>query len=105
MKKLIQFKLSILLMTSLILGINTYAQHSNFTGSDHWKTQRSELILGIGISNFLGDLGGLDKTGTHFSPADIEWNTTRPSGHIGYRRRLASWLANNYIFSIWSFKR
>ena len=98
MKNFNHFKLCMLVVFSFLLGINTYAQHSNFTGSDHWKTQRGELLFGIGISNFLGDLGGLDKTGTHYSPVDIEWNTTRPSGHFGYRRRLASWLATTSTF-------
>lgn len=70
-----------------------FAQPSHFTTSDYWMTQKKELIFGIGASNFLGDLGGLIRIGTHFSPVDLEWNVTRPTGHIGYRYRFRPWFA------------
>jgi hypothetical protein len=82
---------------AFLWSVSCYAQPSHFTKSDHWKTQKHELLFGVGVSNFLGDLGGLDRIGTHFSPIDMEWNTTRPSGHIGYRRRLGSMIATKTL--------
>lgn len=68
-------------------------RNTNFTTSDYWKGQRKEFIFGIGASNFLGDLGGLNKIGTDYSFIDLEWATTRPSGHIGFRYRFRPWVA------------
>ncbi len=54
-----------------------------------WKKQRKELFFGFGVSNFLGDLGGLNKIGTDYSYADLEYTLTRPSATLGYRYRLS----------------
>ncbi len=59
-----------------------------FSKRDSWKKERKEVILGGGVSNFLGDLGGLNKVGTHYSYADLELALTRPTASIGYRYRL-----------------
>ena len=64
------------------------AQPTHFTTSDYWKHQKKEIIFGIGASNLLGDLGGLNRIGTDYSPIDLEWSLTRPSGHFGYRYRF-----------------
>lgn len=69
-----------------------YSQPTNFTTSDYWKHQRKEIYFGVGASNFLGDLGGLNRIGTDYSPMDLEWALTRPSGHVGFRYRLKPWL-------------
>ncbi|MCC6691345.1 MAG: hypothetical protein IT235_07410 [Bacteroidia bacterium] len=57
-----------------------------------------EWIGGIGITNFLGDLGGANQVGTHLV-RDWEWAATRPSftagiryknsRHIGYKAALS----------------
>lgn len=43
-----------------------------------------EARLGIGMSNFLGDLGGANHVGTHFF-RDYEIVMTRPAAYIGMR--------------------
>ena len=63
-----------------------------------WKREKKEFLFGVGASNFLGDLGGLDKIGTHYVPVDIDWNTTRPCGHVGYRFRLGPRFATKTLF-------
>jgi len=75
----------------------TYAQPSHFTTSDYWKHQRKEIFFGIGATNFLGDLGGLNKIGTDYSFIDLEWLVTRPSGHIGFRYRFRPWFLTKSI--------
>jgi hypothetical protein len=89
--------LTLLLFVSA--NYSAYAQPTHFTTSTYWKHQRKEFIFGIGASNFLGDLGGLNKVGKDYSPADLDWAVTRPSGHIGYRYRLGPWLLSKTLLS------
>ena len=78
---------------------NVFAQPTHFTTSNHWMHQKKELIFGVGASKFLGDLGGgLNRQGTHWLPIDMEWNVTRPSGHIGFRYRFASLWVTKTLF-------
>lgn len=57
--------------------------------SQSWKRNRAEWTFGLGATNFLGDLGGMDKIGSGpFSLRDMELNLTRLSGNIGYRYML-----------------
>jgi len=64
----------------------------NFVKSTEWKKYKKEFFISIGPSNFLGDLGGLDKIGTDFSPVDLEINQTSISAGLGYKYKLAKWL-------------
>jgi hypothetical protein len=66
---------------------NFYSQ--NFTRPNDWKKYRKELTFQGGASAFLGDLGGLNKIGTDFSPVDVEFALTRPAFSLGYRYKLA----------------
>ena len=97
MKKL--YYVILVIMCFTFSDFSAYAQPTHFTGSGHWKHQRKELIFGIGASNFLGDLGGRNKVGKDFSPVDIDFIVTRPSGHFGIRHRLKPWLSNKTLIS------
>lgn len=90
-------KIAVLVVGLLSLGNFSLAQPTNFTTSDYWKHQRKEIFFGVGASNFLSDLGGLNRIGTDYSPVDMEWSVTRPSGHFGFRFRLRPWLATSSI--------
>lgn len=90
-------KILALHLLCLSFGAIVYGQPTHFTTSDYWKHQRKEFIFGVGATNFLGDLGGLNRIGTDYSPVDLEWVVTRPSGHIGYRYRLRPWLVTKTI--------
>ena len=81
-----------LLLISIFLITDAIAQ-GGFMSSNAWKKQRSEIYLGIGASNFLGDLGGQDDIGKDFSYADLELALTRPSLTLGYRYRALKFLA------------
>jgi hypothetical protein len=78
---------SVLFISIFFLENLTYSQ--NFTRANDWKKYRKEVILQVGISQFLGDLGGLNGTGKDFSPADIEFRLTRPSVSIAYRYKFS----------------
>ncbi|MBD3637047.1 MAG: hypothetical protein HUJ25_06840 [Crocinitomicaceae bacterium] len=87
----------LVLSVGILFCIGAYTQHTNFTNSDYWKGQRKEFIFGIGATNFLGDLGGLNRIGSDYSFMDLEWVTTRPSGHLGYRFRFRPWVSTKTI--------
>lgn len=59
-----------------------------FRQSSYWKTNRREVDLGIGISNFLGELGGRNQIGSPFL-WDLELSQTRPALSFGYRYFIA----------------
>ncbi len=59
-----------------------------FRQSSYWKTQRNELAFGMGISNFLGELGGRNQIGAPFV-WDLEVSQTRPAASFAYRYYIA----------------
>ena len=51
----------------IFLSVSVFGQgHTNFTTSDYWKGQRKEFFFGVGATNFLGDLGGLNQIGKDY---------------------------------------
>lgn len=55
--------------------------------SQRWKLSRSEYMYGVGISNYVGDIGGANtRDGSGF--ADIDIGCTRPVIAVGYRYRM-----------------
>ena len=68
------------------------ARGQYFRQSNYWKTQRQEVSLGFGLSNFLGELGGRDQIGSPFL-WDLELSQTRPALHVDYRYYVAQKMA------------
>lgn len=77
----------LIFLTSFVL----YSQAQNFIRPNEWKKYRREVFVGVGAANFLGDLGGLNQIGTHYSPVDLELTETRTAFGLGYRYKLAKW--------------
>jgi hypothetical protein len=63
-----------------------------------WKAYRIEYLGGLGATNFLGELGGANRVGTH-AFRDLEFSMTRPAVMVGYRYRLSPTFANCTKFS------
>lgn len=83
----------LLVLLGLLVHVSTgdvLAQY--FRQSNYWKTQRNELSFGMGMSNFLGELGGRNQIGAPFV-WDLEISQTRPAASFGYRYFLARNLA------------
>lgn len=72
----------------LILGLGTI----QYAHAQRWKSNRTEVIYGLGVTTFLGELGGANYIGTH-QFRDVEWRATRPCLHLGYRYRLSEYWA------------
>ena len=53
-----------------------------------WKKYSKELIISVGASGFLGDLGGRDRIGKDFSPVDLELSATKPSLSAAFRYKF-----------------
>lgn len=70
------------------MALSTAASAQYFRDSNYWKTHRNELSVGVGISNFLGELGGRDQIGSPFI-WDLELSMTKPAFSFGYRYFLA----------------
>ena len=66
--------------------------------AQRWKRQRYEFALGIGATNFLGDLGGADQIGTHYFK-DFEWTMTRFAAAVSLRYKLSEFFALNSHFT------
>jgi hypothetical protein len=74
------------LFVLLLGGLPAHGQY--FKQSNYWKTHRQEITLGLGASNFLGELGGRDRIGSPFI-WDLELSQTRPAVNLSYRYYLA----------------
>jgi hypothetical protein len=76
----------------LILIVVFFVSISTVTNAQYWKRHRYEFSLGVGASNFLGDLGGADQIGTHYFK-DFEWSLTRIAAAAGLRYKLSDFFA------------
>lgn len=80
-------KLSLLALLACS-GLSSTLSAQYFRDSNYWKTHRQEITVGIGVSNFLGELGGRDQIGSPFV-WDLEFSQTKPALSLGYRYYLA----------------
>ncbi|MFN8145177.1 MAG: DUF6089 family protein [Bacteroidia bacterium] len=80
MKKIVLLILTALLLTPAI------------SDAQRWKRQRYEFSFGLGISNFLGELGGANQIGTNYF-RDLEWSLTRMAACVGLRYKLSNYFA------------
>ncbi|MEO8734430.1 MAG: hypothetical protein ABI373_08870 [Flavobacteriales bacterium] len=76
---------ALLLTLTFVAGEAVHAQY--FRTSEYWKTHRQELTLGMGMTNFLGELGGRNAVGSPFV-WDLELSQTKPAVSLGYRYYL-----------------
>lgn len=79
-------KTILLILTGiLILPIITYSQ------SNRWKRTRYEIVGGVGITTFMGDLGG-GNDASHFI-SDYDFSSQRPLLQAGFRYKILEPLA------------
>ncbi len=78
---------SVIVLTVLGCLVTVPVSAQYFRQSTYWKTHRHEITAGLGMSNFLGELGGRDQIGSPFI-WDLEISQTRPAVSLGYRYYL-----------------
>lgn len=76
------------LITLLILMSATDVMSQYFNKLNAWRYYRREFSASFGMSNYLGDLGGLDKKGTKFFLLDLELSTFKRCYGGSYRYHL-----------------
>ena len=70
----------LVLVISLLLPVTSRAQV--------WKMKRYEAIVGIGTSNYFGDIGGYSKGENVLGLKDFSIKSTRPSIYLGARYKV-----------------
>lgn len=63
-----------------------------FSQSRRWERTRYELVGATGTTNFMGELGGSDKSGSSYF-RDFEISSSRPLLHLGLRYKILEPLA------------
>ena len=86
MKKLYTLAFALLILVPQFAEAQRYKQR--------WKAYRSEVHIGAGATNFLGELGGADQIGTDYFK-DLELNQTRLAISAGVRYKLTQMFALN----------
>ena len=84
-----------------LVAAPSWAQY--FRSSSYWKTHRNEWGIGMGVSNFLGELGGRNQIGSPFV-WDLEFSQTKPALSIGHKyflRERISW-SNSLTYGVLS---
>lgn len=78
------------LITALLLLIPFLGQAQ--ISRKKWKAYRKEYTLAIGASNFLGELGGANRIGSH-AYKDLEISQTRYAAALGFRYKISQTFA------------
>lgn len=71
------------------------------SNSQAWRYVRHEVSLGVGVSNFLGDLGGAKGIGTHYFK-DLKARSSRPSLIAGYKFMFMPALSGK-VTALWGY--
>ena len=77
----------LLLVITSVISINSIYSQA-LARPNAWKKYRKEVLVQIGASGFLGDLGGRNTIGKDNSPVDLDFISTRPSISAAFRYKL-----------------
>jgi hypothetical protein len=77
---------------TVLLSLSLIVLFSTVSNAQRWKRQRYEFSFGVGITNFLGELGGANQIGTHYFK-DLEWSQARLAMAVGLRYKLSNYFA------------
>lgn len=73
---------------------------SSVSFSQKWKLTRYELMYGIGIANYFGDIGSTANGDNLYGVKDIRILSTRPSFMVGARYKIKQNLHTRVAFSL-----
>jgi len=97
-----KYSSSFALIFILVMRLN--AQHANFNSQRNWSLHKKELQVGIGATQFNGDLGGAIGEGKDYSLKDIDMQATAPAFWVGYRQRFHPLFATTTSFCVFQLK-
>tara|TARA_B100000524_G_scaffold346749_1_gene247455 strand:- start:3605 stop:4534 length:930 start_codon:yes stop_codon:yes gene_type:complete len=79
-------------------------QHANFNSQRNWSLHKKELQIGVGATQFNGDLGGAEGIGRDYSLKDINWPSTGVAFWLGYRQRFHPYFATTTSLCVFNLK-
>jgi hypothetical protein len=85
MKKHIQIVLIIFILSPVLVKAQVRGTNKGGFSSLTKNKNYFEVIGGIGASNFVGELGGANQIGSHYTLKDMEIVATRTSAQLGFR--------------------
>ncbi len=94
------FKISLVFVIGLCSVSLLFGQHTNFNTQRNWSLNKKDLILGFGATQFTGDLGGMNRIGTDYSLADIDFPSTSFNFMFGYRYRFHPFFATTSVLNV-----
>jgi len=71
----------------VLITLTVFVLLPNFADAQRWKRYRRQVIGGVGVTNFLGELGGANKIGRD-GFVDLDFAATRPTLLVGYRYQI-----------------
>lgn len=86
-------------MRYLLIACFLFITFSQAAHAQRWKRERHHLIVGLGGSGFMGDLGGANEIGSQ-GIKDFDLSAVRPSFMLGYRYMLLQNLGLTGNFTI-----
>ena len=96
-------KVTVFLFFTLFL-FSLRGQHANFNSQRNWSLHKKELQIGVGATQFNGDLGGAEGIGRDYSLKDIDWPSTGIAFWLGYRQRFHPYFATTTRLCVFNFK-
>ena len=81
----------------LVLSLALVVSSASF--SQAWKRERVEFIGMVGMTSFLGDLGGSASEGGNYGPKDLDFAKSGFAISAGVRYQLKSYLAMKGVLS------
>lgn len=94
----------LILIVFILESIVLNAQTTNFNSSKNWRRNKKELVLNVGTTGFLGELGGRDLIGKDYSMADLDLKSTTFNLGFSYRYRFKPYFATSTIVSVGMIK-
>lgn len=87
-----------------IFPLVAISQHVNFNTQRNASLNKKELQIGLGATQFNGDLGGSVGIGRDYSLKDIDIQATGMAGWLGYRYRFHPYFATTTSLSVFQLK-
>ncbi len=94
----------LILLVFILESIVLNAQTTHFNSSKNWRRNKKELVLNVGTTGFLGELGGRDIIGKDYSMADLDLKSTTFNLGFSYRYRFKPYFATSTIVSVGMIK-
>lgn len=88
---------AILSLLSFFVVASISAQTTNFNSTKNWRRNKKEVVLNLGTTGFLGELGGRDMIGKDYSLVDLDMKSTTFNVGFSYRYRFKPFFATSTI--------